>query len=248
MPNFKVINRKAEGKNTADVLIYDAIGPSDWGMVSAEDIKKQLDQYPDIQTINLHVNSPGGYVFEGLAIYNLLKDHPANVISHIDGYAASMASIVVLAGDRVKMAENAILMIHNPWGVAVGASNELRKEADILDQLKVNLVGIYAARTGMDPQKISDLMDAETWMQSDVALESKFVDEIIPNKAAAAMADPQMKTSFDLSMFHNVPKWAKTESHAADGRKTPEIPWRRNLAQRRLDQMARLSLVSTSDN
>ena len=81
MPNFKVIGHKAEGKPTeADVLIYDAIGPTDWGMVSAEDIKAQLDSLPDLAQINLHVNSPGGYVFEGLAIYNLLKEDRKSVV------------------------------------------------------------------------------------------------------------------------------------------------------------------------
>ena len=98
----------------------------------------------------------------------------------------------------------------------------------------------------MDPKEISDLMDAETWMQSDVALASKFVDEIVPNKAAAAMG-PQMVAGFDLSMFRNVPTWAKKES-SSNSHKPPEIHWRKNHAQRRLDQMGRISVGSMSNN
>lgn len=212
-------------KNSADILIYDAIGPEDWGLVSAKAISKELDALGAVDQINVGINSPGGYVFEGLAIYNLLHGHPAAVTVDIHGAALSIASIIAMAGDKIRIAESAMMMIHDPWGMVAGNAAELRKEADILDQLKGSLVGIYAARTGMDNQQLADMMTAETWLQADQALASKFVDEITPNKQAV--------NAVDLSKFKNVPQWASKA--AAPPSESKEIPWRRNLAERRLE-------------
>ena len=135
---------QAAAKDVAEVLIYDEI--SSWG-ITAENFVKDL-QGVTAKTINLRINSPGGSVFDGTAIFNALRAHPAKVVSHIDGVAASIASIIALAADEVRMAENAFYMIHNAWGVAMGDGAEMRKMADILDKIAGTLAKTYAAKTG----------------------------------------------------------------------------------------------------
>lgn len=223
MPNVSV---KLGQKNSADILIYDYIGPEWMGMISAKSIADALNGMNGVEKINVHINSGGGYVFEGLAIYNLLSKHPANVTVSIDGAAISIASIVAMAGDTVQMASNAMFMIHDPWTIAQGNAADIRKEADVLDQLKGNLVDVYAAKTGMKTAEIADLLTAETWMQADEALAMKFVDEVTANKGALNSVD------LDLSGFKNAPAWATAK---APPQKSPESPWKIKMARRRLD-------------
>lgn len=227
MPNLSV---KAGANNSADILIYDVIGPEWMDYVSAESIAKALKDLAGIEQINVRINSPGGLVFEGLAIYNLLKNHAAKVVVDIDGAAISIASIVAMAGDQIRMAKNAMFMIHDPWVYAMGNSTELRKEAETLDMLKNSLVDIYAARTGKDVKELAKLMSEETWMQSDTALEAKFVDEVTENKSVMAAS------GVDLSQFKNAPSWAKAALPPASKNNSP---WRVQNARRRLEQMRR---------
>lgn len=181
---------KAAGKRHADVYVYGEIGY--WG-ITAKEFARDLKALGKLNTIDLHVNSIGGSVGDGVAIYNLLKNHAATVTSYIDGYALSIGSVIALAGDTVNMADNALYMIHNPWGGAIGDAEEMRKSAEVLDKHKEALLNTYTERTGLDRDTISEMMDAETWMTADEAVDNGFVDATFEsmNEAAAALNLPE---------------------------------------------------------
>lgn len=158
-----------------EILIYADIGPDYWGdgsSVSAKAIKAQLDTMNDAGEITVRINSPGGDVFDGFAIYNLLAQHPAKVNVKIDGWAASAASVIAMAGDTVEIAANALMMIHNPYTLAIGDAQAMRKSADLLDQIKASIITTYQNKTGMDEAQIAALMDAETWFDAQGAVEA----------------------------------------------------------------------------
>jgi len=173
----------------AEIWIYEEIGEDFWtgGGITAKNFQKELAAIKAGQ-IDLHINSPGGLVFDGITIYNLLKNHPANVTTYIDGLAASIASVIALAGDKVIMAENALYMIHNVSGGVIGTANEMRDYADKLDKVEGSSIKTYAAKTGKTDEEIKALLDAETWMTADEALEMGFVDEISGEADMAACA------------------------------------------------------------
>jgi len=157
-----------------ELKLYDVIGG--WGISAAE----LTDGIPeDAEEIVLRVNSPGGAVGEGLAMYHYLSDHPARVTAIVDGYAASSASFVILAADEVRVHEASILMLHNPWGVAVGDAEEMRHTAGVLDEHAEAILDIYERRTGMARTEIRDLMESETWMRGEAAVDRGFADSII---------------------------------------------------------------------
>lgn len=178
---------KNETEQSADVYIYDVIGDPWVGLDSAT-VVKQLAGIKSAK-INLRINSPGGMVFDGMAIYNALARHSAEVTTYIDGIAASIASVVALAGKRVLIAENAMMMIHNPWAVAMGDASELRKQADVLDQVKETIINTYSTRTGKSREAIGSLMSAETWYTAGDAVANKFADESVAGVKAAACFD-----------------------------------------------------------
>lgn len=185
---FEVKNATEE---SADIYLYDYIGDP-WIGSDAATIVKQLNALKT-KRINLHLNSPGGSVFDGVAIYNALKAHPAEVTSYIDGLAASIASIIALAGKRVVIAENAMMMIHDPSALVFGDAKTLRKEADVLDQIKETLITTYVTRTGKSREDVAQLMADETWFTADEAISAKLADEKTAGMKAVA--------SFDLSAF-----------------------------------------------
>lgn len=173
--------------------IYDVIGPSWYGMIGAQDVARALDEMGDVDGIDLHLNTPGGVITEGIAIYNLLKDHEAPVTAHIDGLAASMGSIVMLAGDEIRIAENALVMIHEPSGLGWGTAQEMRDLAELLDKLRNDvLIPTYEARTGNDRKQLAKWMKDETWFSSAEAVEHGFADVVAKNKAKASNVAPEM--------------------------------------------------------
>jgi len=171
----------AEGETSAEISIYDAIGSFD---VNA---KQFVDELKDINadTINLRINSPGGSVIDGNAMFNALQRHPAKVITHIDGLAASMASVIAMAGDEVHMADNALLMIHNPWTFSMGDADELRADADLLDKMSASILSSYG-RSQYEADELKNLMDEETWFTAQEAFDAGFVDHISTGLRAAA--------------------------------------------------------------
>lgn len=174
--------RAAVNNNPVEVLIYDEIGY--WG-VTAEEFVSDLNAI-DADQITLRINSPGGSVFEGMAIYNALRRHKANITTQIDGLAASMGSIIALAGDQIQMSENAYYMIHNPWGGVYGESKDMRKYADRLDEMKEQMANIYESKSNLSREDILTAMDDETWYTGTTAFESGFIDTLTETLDAAA--------------------------------------------------------------
>lgn len=171
--------------DTATVRIYDEIGY--WG-VTADQFARDVAAITT-DKIEVQINSPGGDVFDGLAIYNTLRMHPAHVTTRVDGLAASAASIISQAGDHRVIVESAQLMIHEAWGVAVGPASELRDFADLLEQQNKVLAGIYASRSGGDVDVFLGLMSDETWLTDQAAVDLGLADEVfVPEPASAPAA------------------------------------------------------------
>lgn len=185
--------------DTAEIYIYDAIGQDWFGGISATMVKDELAKIKNVKEITIHLNSPGGDVFEGNAIYNLLNAHKATKYVEIDGLAASMGSVIAMVGDEIRMAENAMMMIHDPRGGMFGTSAELRKQADLIDAVKDSLVGTYVARTGKTEKVVAALMADETWMSAKEAVEMGFATSVTEPKRVAACAN------LDKFGFRNVP-------------------------------------------
>lgn len=169
-----------DGAEEADVYIYGDIGGW-WGGVSAEEFAKEIAAL-DVQTLNVRLNSPGGLVFDGVAIYNALARHSANVVVHIEGIAASIASVIAMAGDEIRITEGSRFMIHDPWSIVMGSSDDMRAEAAVLDGLKDDLIDIYAARTEQDREDLAEWMKVETWLSAREAVEKGFADSMTPAK------------------------------------------------------------------
>jgi ATP-dependent Clp endopeptidase proteolytic subunit ClpP len=189
---FYALEKSDDG--TATIYLYDEVGA--WGQGSKEflaDLGRLKGQH-----IHLRINSPGGSVVEGTAIYNALRRHEGGLTVHIDALAASMASVIAMAGVPTYIADNALLMIHNPWTITGGDADQLRKEADLLDKLKNTLVNAYTRKTGMEEEEIADMMDRETWLDAVEAVALGFADAIEEGVAAAATATPeQLRARFD---------------------------------------------------
>lgn len=193
---------KNRGAGRGEVWLYGPVGEDFWGGgVSARTFQKELSALGNVDEISLHINSEGGSVFDGLAIYNLLKNHKARVVVDIDGWAASIASVIALAGDEIRIAGNGWMMIHNPSGATYGDSAEMRKTADLLDQIKGSLVDTYVARTGNKSADVQGWMDDETWFDARTAVERGFAQKVTEEVRMAARVD--------LSKFRNAPKELK---------------------------------------
>lgn len=176
---------KQNGKK-ADIYIYEDIGESWYGGVTAKSFSEELKSIGNVEQLDIYINSPGGNVFDGVAIYNQIVRFDAKKTVHIDGIAASIASIIAMAGDDINIAENAMVMIHNPWGVAIGSASEMRKAADSLDKVRQTLVDTYIARTGQTAGQIGEWMDAETWMSADEAVTRGFATKKTESKKVKA--------------------------------------------------------------
>jgi len=191
-PGYRIENKADD----TTMYLYDEIGY--WG-VTAKQFVKDLEAVKS-KNIHLRINSPGGSVFDGTSIYNALKQHPANVVVHIDGLAASISSIIALAGNEVRMSENAFFMIHEPWSMVIGSSDDMRKEADLLDKVRGMIASTYVKKSKKDEKDIYDLMAAETWMTATEALEMGFIDSIDKE------GEEEDAALFDLSAFTKVPE------------------------------------------
>ena len=191
MNSWYTIRAQALG---AEVVIYDEIGA--YG-VSAKGFLAELGALPDGTPLALRLNSPGGSVFDAVAIYNAIKRHSGTVTVWIDGIAASAASYIAMAGDEVVMPENAFLMIHDPAGMVMGTAIDMRAMAEALDKIKGSLLQGYAAKSGRPQEEIAPLMAAETWLDAKDALDLGFADRI---------AEPvRIAARFDVCRFRNAP-------------------------------------------
>jgi ATP-dependent Clp protease protease subunit len=195
-PKPYVINKG--GSNKAEVLIYEQIGESLWSEgVTAKTFAKDLQAKGKLRQIDVRINSPGGSVFDGLAIYNTLKQHSATVNVYIDGMALSIASVIAMAGDNIQIAQNALMMIHNPQGMVAGTSGDMRKYADMLDKVRDAIVTSYKDRTSLDEAELIEMLDNETWMTAEEAVAHGFADDVMESLAIAA--------GFEMPSFITVP-------------------------------------------
>lgn len=202
---FWDMKMSADDSKSADIFIYGDIVSYQWDETdtSASSFKQDLDALGDVSTINLHINSPGGSVFEGIAIHNMLKRHQAKIDVYVDALAASIASVIAMAGDTIYMPKNSMLMIHNPWTIAMGNAAELRKVADDLDRIANSSKQTYLQKAGdkLTEEKLQEMLDAETWLSADEALEYGLCDVVEEaNQMAASI-------NFDLlQKYKNVPE------------------------------------------
>lgn len=196
---------KANGKKS-ELYLYDYIGADFFGEgITAQSVTDAMKEFAPKSEVDVFVNSPGGSVFEGIAIYNILRRWDGKKTVHIDGIAASIASVVAMAGDAIEIADNGMVMIHDPWGVAFGTAEDMRKTADSIDKVRDVILGTYVARTGGKAAEISAWMTAETWMTADEAVERKFATVKVEQKA--------IKAEFTmLSKFKNTPEPLKRQA------------------------------------
>jgi ATP-dependent protease ClpP protease subunit len=218
-----------EEKPTAIMRVYEEIGEDFWtgGGVTAKKFAEELDSFGEIKKLNIHINSLGGDVFTAQAIHSIIKDHKSNKTSYIDGVAASAATLIACGADKVVARYNANYMIHNPWAMAIGNADVMRKAADDLDAITKPIVNVYLKQVQgkVDEDKIRKLMDDETWMTADEALEFGFIDRIRGKIKAIARFD---KTKIlcsgrlmDIAKYHyrNVPKYPQAEEATEPERK-----------------------------
>lgn len=194
---------RGEGGDTLELDVYDKLGESFWGEgVSAKRVRATLKAAQNVKTIKLRVNSRGGDVFDGFAIYNLLAEHPARVEADVDALAASMASVVLMAADEIRVAKSAMIMVHNPWSIAIGEAGDLRDTADLLDKIRGQIAEAYVARTGLERARVLEMMDAETWMTADEAKANGFADVVTGPKSKSKS---KAMAALDLRGLERVP-------------------------------------------
>ena len=173
---------RAAESGSNDIGIFDVIGEGYWNEgVTASSISSALKRIGADKPVTVNINSPGGDMFEGLAIYNLLKEHKGEVTVKVVGLAASAASIIAMAGDSVEIARAGFLMIHNAWLIAAGNRHELKDIAEWLEPFDRAMGSVYEARTGLDSAEIESMMDSETWLGGKDAIEQGFADEFLPS-------------------------------------------------------------------
>ena len=174
-----------------------------YGEVYADDnsVKEQLANMQGAKEITVNINSVGGDVFTGISIYNMLKRHKAKIIVNVDGLAASIASVIAMAGDVIRMPSNSMIMIHNAMTMVAGNANDLRSTADLLEKVTDTLMSAYLDRSDkLERNELKALLDAETWLSAEEAKELGLIDEVITSKKIAACA-----SKGELSMFNKVP-------------------------------------------
>lgn len=191
---------------TASIYIYDIIS-ADYG-VGAKDVIAALDACAGAKTVNMHINSPGGDVFEARAIIEAIKRFDGHVVAHIDALAASAATSIALAADEVVMASGALFMIHNASSMAWGDKHVMRSTADLLEKVELAIVADYTNKTGLPDADVVAMMDAETWMTAQEALDHKFIDRIATKAAKPSNA-------WNLSAFSKAPAMPEPESEPA---------------------------------
>nr|DAN15222.1 MAG TPA: Putative ATP dependent Clp protease [Caudoviricetes sp.] len=195
---------KALNDGKAEIFIYSDIGYDWWEDKStAQLFAEELKNLGDISSIDLHINSNGGDVFDGQAIHSLIKNHKGFVTAYIDGLAASIATVIAMGADKVIMPKNAMMMIHNAWTGLYGNANDLRKMADDLDHINDTIVNTYLAKVKdkTDEATIRELMDKESWLNAEECLSLGLCDEVSePVKMAACLTKEQ------AHKFKNAPK------------------------------------------
>jgi ATP-dependent protease ClpP protease subunit len=210
---FKRTTNEETGAPEADLDIFGRIGSFD---VNAADFVAALRALGVVSVINVHMNTPGGSVIDGNSIYNVLLAHAARVVMHID-FAASMGTVIAMAGDEIQMAENGFFMIHDPSICTCGGAEDLRKDAELLEKIKANILRAYGRHANLTADEIAQLMTDETWFTAEEAKAKGFIHEISHESTKAAAMLEAHKDAFGFL------KAPKTET-AADGNGKPNKP------------------------
>ena len=189
--------------NVAQIDIFGDIVSEKWfdEETSATSFRDALKELGDVSTINLSINSGGGSVFDGIAIYNMLKSHKATVNVYVEGLAASIASVIAMAGDTITMRSGSMMMVHMPWTLSQGNAEEMRKTADTLEKTGDSIVDIYSERTGISPENIRNIMNEETWLSAEEAVEQGWATKLDQKEAVMNSVPKEI-----LGRFSNVPK------------------------------------------
>nr|WP_144032178.1 head maturation protease, ClpP-related [Amphibacillus jilinensis] len=221
----------ADGQS-GDIFIYGDIVRFTWDEFpedqNATSFKEDLDALGDISNINLYINSPGGYVFEGVAIHNMLKRHPATVNVYVDALAASIASVIAMAGDTIHMYKNSMLMIHNPMTSAMGNATELRKQADDLDRIGESAIQSYLQKAGekLNEDDLKKMLDNETWLSADQAQQYGLADVVLEENLAVASVSENL-----FKQYKNVPKVLQKKADNEVGISGEEMARRQKIAE-----------------
>lgn len=209
--------KQSANADTLDMYIYGDVEGDyfdwwNWEMVesetSANHFREELSKYPDAKRINIYINSYGGSVFEGTAIYSQLRRHPAEKVVYIDGFACSISSVIAMAGDKVIMLSNTMMMIHNAWNIVYGNARQLRKAADDLDTIMAGNRQAYLDKSKgkITEEKLIELLEAETWLTAQQCLEYGFCDEILSREADLTEAKQMLQKAnktFEQQLNYN---------------------------------------------
>lgn len=234
----KYLTIKQESKSTTPEMYIDGEIVTDEykdNDTSAAGFRNALKSLGNVKNINLHINSPGGSVFEGIAIYNMLKQNSAHINVYVDGLAASIASVIAMSGDAIFMPSNSMMMIHNPWTMAVGNASELRKQADDLDQITKSSVQTYLAKAGdkLDEKTLTQLMDDETWLTAQEAVNYGLADEVVESNKAVASINKHF-----VDRYRHVPEQLIKQTEQEDNKAE------RKLAQEQLNKIHEKALAN----
>ena len=208
----KFFHIKAKNNTEADIYIYGEITKyafEEYGEVSSITFKNELNALgEEINKINLYINSPGGSVFEGMAIMAMLQRHPAPIHAFIDGVAASCASVIPMIADKITAYENSMFMIHHAWTFTHGNANELRKAADDLERINESMIQFYLKKAGdkLDEAKLKEMLDAETWLSATEAFRYGLCDEVIEANQAVAKLEGKW-----MNQYKNIPNIFKNQ-------------------------------------
>lgn len=194
--NLKFLEIKNQSHDSADIYFYGDIMPSEWGAWEDGDtypgmVRDWLKDVEDVGNLNIYINSGGGSVFAGIAIYNMLKRHKGHKTVYVDGLAASIASVIALAGDRVVVPSNSFFMIHKPWTIAIGDSNDFLKMAEDLEQFEKGILNVYEENLveGASMDEVKAMVNAETWLTGEEAAQYFNIEVGEENTIAASASD-----------------------------------------------------------
>lgn len=225
---------KAKSETEAEIFIYEDIGEGWFGGLSPKRFSDELKKLgKGVDTLYVRINSAGGSVFDGVSIYNQLKRHSARKVVDIDGVAASIASLIAMSGDEIRIAKNAYMMIHKPWTMAMGDADELLKTAELLEKIEDTILQTYVDRSKADADLLKDMMKSETWLTADEAIEHGLADQISDSEAVYG--------NYNLSRFSNTPDGLKAIIAPKEETSTAEQPVNKSEAlesiQSRLDEL-----------
>lgn len=217
---------RAAGGKSAELNLYGPISSKSWygDEVTPKQLTSDLKALGDISSITVRINSGGGDVFAGIAIYNILKSHKAKVATRVEGLAASAASIIAMAGDEILMPTGSMMMVHNPSTYAGGQAKDFREVANMLDKVRENLIDIYVEKTGLSRSTIGKQLDDETWLSADEAVTHGYATKTLNEQIAASIYNNTASFNgqvFDLSMYKRKPGVASASYQATSSYQKP---------------------------